>query len=87
MSDQARQSLTDKAATALKPDSEKSTPEHMGDKIKGKADHIASKVQPESEKSSGQKVGDALSADHGGDDTSLVDKAKNAVGLGDRSTN
>jgi hypothetical protein len=66
MSDQARQSLTDKAASALKvppsltvpwlpshsllifqPDSEKSTPEHMGDKIKGTADHVASKVQPE----------------------------------------
>jgi hypothetical protein len=66
MSDQARQSLSDKAASALKvpssltmanplthsllifqPDSEKSTPEHMKDKIKGKADHLASKVQPE----------------------------------------
>ena len=65
MSDQCRQSLTDKAADALKvpssltpsrpshsplilqPDSEKSTTEQMGDKIKGKADHVASKVQPE----------------------------------------
>ncbi|KAF8502100.1 heat shock protein 9/12-domain-containing protein [Russula emetica] len=83
MSDQGRQSLTDKATNAMKPDSEKSTTEHMGDKIKGTADNIASKVQPESQKSSGQKVGDAL--DHGGDDTSLVDKAKNAVGL-DRGT-
>ncbi|KAI0276586.1 heat shock protein 9/12-domain-containing protein [Russula aff. rugulosa BPL654] len=86
MSDQTRQSLTDKAANALKPDSEKSTTEHIGDKIKGKADNIASKVQPESEKSSSQKVGDALSVDQGGDDTSLIDKAKNAV-LGDRNTN
>lgn len=87
MSDQARQSLTDKAASALKPDSEKSTPEHIKDKVKGKADHLASKVQPESQKSCGQKVGDALSVDHGGNDTSLVDKAKNAVGLGDHGTN
>ncbi|KAF8490451.1 heat shock protein 9/12-domain-containing protein [Russula emetica] len=85
MSDQGRQSLTDKAANAMTPDSEKSTTEHMGDKIKGKADNVASRAQPESQKSSGQKVGDAL--DNGGDDTSLVDKAKNAVGLGDRGTN
>ncbi len=31
----------------FQPDSEKSTPEHLGDKIKGKTDRIASKVQPE----------------------------------------
>jgi hypothetical protein len=31
----------------LQPDSEKSTSEHIGDKIKGKADAVASKVQPE----------------------------------------
>ena len=66
MSDQCRQSFTDKAASSLKvtstvdfsdrlihnlltlqPDSQKSTPEHIGDKIKGTADSVASKVQPE----------------------------------------
>ncbi|KAF8482979.1 heat shock protein 9/12-domain-containing protein [Russula ochroleuca] len=89
MSDQCRQSLTDKAASSLKPDSQKSTPEQIGDKIKGTADSIASKAQPEDQKSKGQQVGDTLSSDHGGDDTSesLLNKAKNAVGLGDRSTN
>jgi len=86
MSDQ-RQSLTDKTAASLKPDSQKSTPEHFEDKAKGKADTYASKVQPEGQKSTGQRVSDTLSSDHGGDDTSLLNKAKNTVGLGDRDTN
>lgn len=66
MSDQCRQSFTDKAASSLKvplpltivtvsftllltlqPDSQKSTTEHVGDKIKGTMDSIASNVQPE----------------------------------------
>jgi Heat shock protein 9/12 len=66
MSDQARQSFTDKATAAVKvchlllvtgtsidtllffqPDSEKSTMEHIGDKIKGAGDSVASKTQPE----------------------------------------
>ncbi|KAH9994007.1 heat shock protein 9/12-domain-containing protein [Russula vinacea] len=87
MSDQCRQSFTDKAASSLKPDSQKSTTEHVGDKIKGTMDSIASNVQPEGQKSKGQQVGDTLSSDHGEDDTSMLNKAKNAVGLGDRSTN
>ncbi|KAI0298556.1 heat shock protein 9/12-domain-containing protein [Russula brevipes] len=87
MSDQARQSFTDKAAASLKPDSEKSTPEHVGDKIKGAVDTIASKVQPEGQKSTGQKIGDTVSSDHGSDDTSLVNKAKDAAGVKDRGTN
>jgi hypothetical protein len=31
----------------FQPDSEKSTPEHVGDMVKGKVDSVASKVQPE----------------------------------------
>ncbi|KAF5365223.1 hypothetical protein D9758_005421 [Tetrapyrgos nigripes] len=60
MSDTGRQSLTDKAAAALKPDSQKSTTEHVGDKLGGKADSAASSVQPQSEKSTTQKIGDTL---------------------------
>lgn len=47
MSDTARQGFTDKASAALKPDSEKSTTEHIGDKFKGKADSAASTAEPE----------------------------------------
>ncbi|KAH9998495.1 heat shock protein 9/12-domain-containing protein [Russula compacta] len=87
MSDQGRQSFTDKAAAALKPDSEKSTPEHVSDKIKGTADTVASEIQPESQKSTGQEVGDTFSGGRKENDASLLDKAKNAVGLGDRNIN
>jgi len=66
MSDQGRQSLTDKVTKAAKvpslsimtissvnttlifqPDSEKSTFEHLGDKMGDKVDSVSSKVQPE----------------------------------------
>lgn len=39
--------VQDKVKAAVKPDSEKSTTEHMGDKVKGKSDNAASNVQPE----------------------------------------
>ncbi|KAI0085161.1 heat shock protein 9/12-domain-containing protein [Irpex rosettiformis] len=84
MSDTGRQSLTDKASNALKPDSEKSTTEHLGDKFKGTADSIASSLQPSSEKSTTQKVGDAVSGNsNAGTDRSMGQKVKDAVGLGD----
>jgi hypothetical protein len=57
----------DKAAAAVKPDSEKFTSEHIGDKIKGQVDSIASKVQPKDQKSMGQKVGNLLSSGYGKD--------------------
>jgi hypothetical protein len=57
----ARESFTSKAGAALKPDSEKSTTEHIGDTLKGKADSAASTAQPESEKSYTQQAGDAVS--------------------------
>jgi hypothetical protein len=57
-----RQSFTDKAGAALKPDSEKSTTEHLGDKFKGNADSAASTLQPQGEKSTSQKVGDTFSS-------------------------
>ncbi|KAK7054732.1 lipid-binding protein hsp12 [Paramarasmius palmivorus] len=84
MSDTGRQSFTDKAEAALKPDSQKSTTEHFGDKLKGHGDSAASTLQPQSEKSTGQKVGDSLSGNSNNNDQSLLDKTKNAIGLGDK---
>ncbi|KAH8107738.1 heat shock protein 9/12-domain-containing protein [Cristinia sonorae] len=84
MSDNARQSFTDKATAAMKPDSEKSTTEHMGDKFKGKGDSFASSAQPESQKSTTQKMGDTFSSNSNHNNESMMDKAKNAVGLGDK---
>ncbi|KAI0661275.1 heat shock protein 9/12-domain-containing protein [Cubamyces menziesii] len=84
MSDTGRQSLTDKATAALKPDSEKSTTQHFGDKLKGKSDSAASTLQPESEKSTTQRIGDAFSSNSNNDQPSLTQKAKNAMGMGDK---
>ncbi|KAK5175050.1 uncharacterized protein LTR77_000187 [Saxophila tyrrhenica] len=61
MSDALRQSTTDKAASNLKPDSEKSTLEQGQDKMKGAADSVGGSVQPEGEKSMGQKATDTVS--------------------------
>ncbi|EIW63621.1 uncharacterized protein TRAVEDRAFT_26813 [Trametes versicolor FP-101664 SS1] len=82
MSDTGRQSFTDKASAALKPDSEKSTTEHIGDKFKGKSDSAASTLEPQGEKSTSQRVGDAVSGNSNQTEPSLTQKAKNAVGLG-----
>ncbi|KZT66410.1 hypothetical protein DAEQUDRAFT_813629 [Daedalea quercina L-15889] len=83
MSDTGRQSLTDKVGAAVKPDSEKSTTEHIGDKFKGKSDSAASSVQPESQKSYTQKAGDAFSSNSDQNEPSMTQKAKNALGLGE----
>ncbi|KZV79583.1 hypothetical protein EXIGLDRAFT_631691 [Exidia glandulosa HHB12029] len=81
MSDTGRQSLTDKASAALKPDSQKTTTEHFGDKLSGKTDNH--------EKTTTQKVGDTFSGGHDAttnNNSSVLDKAKSALGLGDKST-
>ncbi|GBE81147.1 heat shock protein 9/12-domain-containing protein [Sparassis latifolia] len=85
MSDTGRQSFTDKASSAMKPDSQKSTTEHIGDKLKGTGDSIASSLQPQSEKSTGQKAGDAFSSNSNENEPSMLQKAKDAVGLGDNN--
>ncbi|EIN11690.1 hypothetical protein PUNSTDRAFT_62830 [Punctularia strigosozonata HHB-11173 SS5] len=82
MSQGGRQSFTDKAGAALKPDSQKSNTEHAGDWTKGKMDSAASTVQPQSEKSGTQKMGDTFSGNSNNNDESMMQKAKNAVGLG-----
>ncbi|KAH9859084.1 heat shock protein 9/12-domain-containing protein [Lenzites betulinus] len=86
MSDAGRQSFTDKATAALKPDSEKSTTEHFGDKFKGNADSAGSTLEPQSQKSTSQRVGDAFSSNNNSStEPSLTQKAKNAVGLGNNN--
>jgi len=81
MSDTGRESLGDKFGAAVKPDSEKSTTEHVGDKFKGNMDSAASTAQPQSEKSTTQKVGDSVSGNSNNNDQSLMDKTKNALGM------
>ncbi|KAJ3916841.1 heat shock protein 9/12-domain-containing protein [Lentinula edodes] len=83
MSDTGRQNFTDKASNALKPESEKSTLESLGDSAKSTGDSLASTFQPESQKSTTQKAGDAFSSNSNENEDSLLTKAQNAMGFGD----
>ncbi|KAJ9114989.1 hypothetical protein QFC22_005317 [Naganishia vaughanmartiniae] len=81
MSDMGRQDLSSKAGAALKPDSQKSYLEQGTDMLKGKADSAASTGQPESQKSFTQQAGDAVSGNSNQNSGSLMDKAKDAMGV------
>jgi len=66
------------------PDSEKSTTEHIGDTLTGKADSAGSTLQPQGEKSTTQKMGDTVSGNSNESDQSMMGKVKDAVGMGDK---
>ncbi|KAG1766978.1 heat shock protein 9/12-domain-containing protein [Suillus occidentalis] len=82
MADTGRQSMTDKAASSMKPESQKSMTEQAGDKTKGMADSVASTMQPQSEKSATQKAGDTVSGNSNEGQESLMEKAKQTMGMG-----
>ncbi|CAD6590714.1 MAG: hypothetical protein TREMPRED_005849 [Tremellales sp. Tagirdzhanova-0007] len=81
MADAGRQSMTDKAGAAMKPDSEKSYLEQGTDMLKGKTDSAASTAQPNDQKSYTQQAGDAISGNQNENSGSLLDQAKDAVGV------
>jgi hypothetical protein len=56
----------------------------MGDHFKGAGDSVASTFQPQSDKSATQKAGDTFSSNSNNNDESLLNKAKNAVGMGEK---
>ncbi|RXW22322.1 hypothetical protein EST38_g3512 [Candolleomyces aberdarensis] len=84
MSDTGRQSFTDKAGSAMKPDSQKGVFEQAGDHVKGTSDSVASTLQPQGEKSTSQKMGDTFSSNSNENHESVMDKTKNALGLGNK---
>ena len=57
----------------------------MGEKAKENLDKAAATVQPDSTKSDSQKAGDKLSGSDKSDE-SIIDKAKNAIGMGNNNT-
>jgi hypothetical protein len=79
----SRQSTTDKAASSLKPDSQKSGLEQAGDSIKNTADNVAGSAQPSGEKSATQKASDSVSGssnDASKQGQSVLDQASETVG-------
>jgi len=85
MTDFGRQSAGDKAQSNLKPDSQKSMTEQVGDKAKGMGDSAASTAQPEGQKSYGQKATDTVSGNSNENSGSMLDKAKDTMGMGNRN--
>ncbi|QIX01194.1 hypothetical protein AMS68_006711 [Peltaster fructicola] len=84
MSDSLRQSTSDKVASNLKPESQKSTFESLSDSAKSTADQVAGSVQPSSEKSTTQKASDAVSGNNSShtqaQGESYLQQASDAIG-------
>ncbi|KAG9544298.1 hypothetical protein KCU71_g18029, partial [Aureobasidium melanogenum] len=71
MSDQGRESFTDKVSKTVMPDSQKSGMDKTKDKASGGMDSVAGSMQPDSMKSDSQKAGDKSS--------SMYEQTKDAV--------
>ncbi|KAK5126361.1 hypothetical protein LTR85_010597 [Meristemomyces frigidus] len=84
--DSGRKDLHEKVGDKMTPDSSKSTTDKISDSVTGTADKVGRDVMPDSSKSNTQSAQDKISrtADsHKPDsDKSLLDKAKDATGLG-----
>ncbi|KAL9936387.1 hypothetical protein V8E36_004455 [Tilletia maclaganii] len=81
-SDAGRRDLTDQIGSNLKPDSQKSFVEQGKEKL----DSFASSAQPQSQKSTTQKIGDSVSGNSNENQSSLLDKAKDTLGLNNNTT-
>ncbi|KAJ9647210.1 hypothetical protein H2201_003362 [Coniosporium apollinis] len=89
MSDAGRKSFTDKASEHMTPDSTKSTTEKTKEAFTDTTDKLARGMQSDDSKSTSQSVTDKASRSkdehvHGGSGESVLDKAKNAIGMGDK---
>ncbi|USP73155.1 hypothetical protein yc1106_00429 [Curvularia clavata] len=87
MTDAFRKDTHTKIGEAMQPESSKSTGTKLKESLTGTADKIARDVQPDSSKTHSQSTMDKLSRSkdnnvHGSTGGSIVDKTKNALGLG-----
>ncbi|KAI5816638.1 heat shock protein 9/12-domain-containing protein [Pyronema omphalodes] len=86
MSDTGRKDFTSQMGDKLKPESQKSTTESIGDTMSSTYDRAAAAVVPDSQKSTTQKMGDSMrgSSDHAEDNgkgmvQSVADSISNAA--------
>jgi len=89
MSDAGRNDFSTKMSEGIQPDSTKSTGEKVKETFTDTTDKVARGVVPDSEKSSQQSFTDKLGRSkdenvHGGTSDSILDKTKNALGMGDK---
>lgn len=78
-----RKPMSEQVGDKMKPDTEKSTTEHMRDKASGMYDRAAGAAQPESQKSTSQKMGDSMrGSESKGTMESIKETMKGATGMG-----
>lgn len=86
MSDAGRKDFSTKAKEHMTPDSSKSTQQKVKETVTDTGDKFARGAQPDHDKSLGQEATDKVSRSHdrevhGSSGGSVLDKAKNALGL------
>ncbi|EMD97460.1 hypothetical protein COCHEDRAFT_1151099 [Bipolaris maydis C5] len=91
MTDAFRKDTHTKLGEAMQPQSTKSTGTKIKESLTGTADKVAREVQPDSSKTHTQSTMDKLGRSkdnnvHGSTGGSIVDKTKNALGLGHHGT-
>jgi len=89
MADTGRKDFSTKMKEGVTPDSSKSTTEKVKETFTDTGDKVSRGVVPDSEKSTGQSISDKFGRSkdenvHGGSGGSVLDKTKNALGLGDK---
>ncbi|OCK99390.1 putative chaperone/heat shock protein Hsp12 [Cenococcum geophilum 1.58] len=89
MSDPGRKDFSTKMEEEMTPDSSKSTQQKLKETFTSTGDKIARGIQPDGQKSTTQDASDKFGRSkdehvHGGSGESIMDKTKNALGLGDK---
>ncbi|KAF2466674.1 putative chaperone/heat shock protein Hsp12 [Lindgomyces ingoldianus] len=89
MSDAGRKDWSDKLKEGVTPDSTKSTQTKMKETFTDTGDKVARGIQPDEQKSTGQELSDKMGRSkdrnvHGSSGGSILDKAKGALGMGDK---
>ncbi|KAF2084509.1 putative chaperone/heat shock protein Hsp12 [Saccharata proteae CBS 121410] len=89
MSDAGRKDFSTKAKEEMTPDSTKSTQQKTKEAFTDTTDKAARGLQSDGSKSTGQETSDKLGRSkdehvHGGTGESIMDKTKNALGMGNK---
>ncbi|GAD94827.1 heat shock protein hsp9 [Paecilomyces variotii No. 5] len=87
MSDTGRKDFTQKAKEEITPDSSKSTQDKVKETVTDTGDRVARGFQTDDSKSTSQETWDKVqrthdNEQHGGATSSIGDKVKNALGVG-----
>ncbi|TKA32110.1 hypothetical protein B0A50_01357 [Salinomyces thailandicus] len=86
MTDDHRKGVADKAQEKMTPQESKSTTDKVKEGVTSTADKAQRDVVPDNQKSTGQSMADKSSrtVDSHKDDKSMVDKAKDTLGMGSK---